>query len=640
MVEKFYYEILEKHLQEESKKIKSYREDLEQTTEKFKSNVDLLFDKQALFEQGPEQDPIATPSEPAPTTKEEPSYTKVQPNTAAYSISQLDPEIAIFVRGTIFSYFIQGVLKEFNTKNQDVKKIKNDFIGKKSIDLDFMGNFWQDAKETTKGNPTIEELQKLKPEDVADESISTKIIVALYKGSKDFQTAISDLPDLKNQTELIGLTASTINKKIEEYKDKSDTAIKTLFNQAQYRTGDLMKNVIIEQTQEQKFTPEQYNKFISLINDLLGWEKEKKFTKRFGKGGEFYAAHEIGGDLTATEMIDVLKDSGHFDSLRDAAQQSLSKKLPGIAANLATAMNKVFSGQMLGQPKPAVEETLIDFVNRHVFRGDVSKVKTINRKFYYEMGELNAVQDTMQANKEQLTTSDKNKESDLEPAPETKIQQAPQIDTNTLEIKKNQAIREVVATIILSTVMTYVSSFSQHFIKIMKNAEVGGTLEEVDYTEGLLSWAASGWMHAFKDIGKLVQQFSSQIPTDISELKNPEVFNKAVEVLLKQASSGSLGSILTQFNASKQAGEFSSEIFTQEKLKKETPELRDAINQAKQRAQVDTEKALNSFTQAALQKMAQNAYVVLGGAKMGKIGQKVVNTINTVNTLSQKAKGV
>jgi hypothetical protein len=656
MVEKFYLEILEKQLQE-SDKVKPYREELEKRTHDFQDLIDMLFDPHHYFEQDkPKEDPTAAIEAGLKAGTEDPAAAIEQGlaggtesdkgqrvfGLTPSTIREVEEECRLYTKLSAVSYFINSLVDKYSENNispENIAKIQKEYGIDKSY-KPFMQNFITD-KEKKSSVDSYEQLSELKPKQVSKSSLQDKILVSLANGSKKFKDAFGETTDAKSL--LKDTVMKGINAEIEEVTADPKFKIASTLNSFPKDS----KTIIVHQLETQPYSPEQYEKFMKLGDSL----QIKDFSKMFGKGGEFSALDSMsGGDLTATDVLDVLEQQGKYEEVMSGAFKAFSSKVAGINEALINAANKVFAGQTIGE-NPALQKTneerhLMDVINDHVFYGDVSKKKITNLKFWQEaienpngpVAELQTQsQPVNQAGPAKTTTvpgapkvGPQNEPKKPAIEPEDKLQK-PAINTNALAQDKNNAIRQVTAMITMTTVMSFLSSFAKAFSEsIGEQTEPElPALEEV-FTEGIIDFVTKGIGGTVKALGGFLHNLTSAIPTDLNELNNKEAFDKVTKILLKQAKAGDFKSIMNQFNASKQSTSFFSKVFKPKTIQKNAGLIKPAVN----KATMDTTQALNQFNETSLQKIMQNAY--LSNADKGvRAAHKVANVVNKISTKVQ-----
>jgi len=639
MVEKFYYEILEQHLKQ-AEQIKPYREELEKNTKTFNELLlDVAFERPFKIFMEAEK-PAGDPTDPAGGADPiiqgleqgtQPTETPTETKTKDEVGVALKREINNFSRAAMFSYLVNGLAEKRKTvKDEDIIKQMQETPQLKST---LLADYDKSIQTSDGEKPlSVAALKEATPKSASKAGVVNKILVAMNTGSQEFKNSLADAQDAEK---FVSDTYSNIQERVKQDFHDPQTALKTFFDSD--RGGRIIHGVLFNQLAELGYGPDKFKTFAKLIDGVLN-DKEKTFSKIFGST----VANNFTGDLSASDVVDVLKQTGKLDEIMGGAYKTLSGKISSLTEMLNVAANKVFQGQTIGSVKPALEErTLMDTVNDHVFFGDVSKIRLPNHKFYREMGELDAVTDALNKNlpsaqKQQLgapakpaTTSTKQSQKEAAPKdqPQQPVQQQTKPDVNALSVAKNNAMRQAVAMITMATVMSFLSSFAQHFKSLVVSNK---TFNEEVFEEGVLDTIAKGIGGQFKSLGKLLQNFTSAIPTNLNELSDQAKFNKIVDVLLKQAKNDEFKNILNQFNVSKQSTDFSSEIFNATVLNKNATKINEAIIKAK----ADTERALNQFNETSLHKIMQNAYLSSAG-KGVKAAYKVAGAIDKFKTKMQ-----
>lgn len=654
MVEKFYYDILEQHLKQ-AETIKPYREELEKNTKTFNELLfDVAFDRpfKIFNEATPTADPAAE-ADPIIQGLEagtQPTETPAEPTGVhdETDIAALQKEAKKFTELAAFTYFVNSMMKKFREHNMEVRPILNEWNKEhKQINKVFLNDFEKDLQATDDEPITKDQIFDLSPRDVSKRSLKTKIFVIMAQRSKLFR-------EMLQQTDNPERLMETVKKAVDR---EATTIIKS-------KTGNMpsimshnpddVRNAMLTQLETQNLDPDQLKKLLKLGDDL----EITGFSKRFGSGGDADLSMPY-GDLTASDVIDVLQQNGKLDDIMNGAFKTFSTKASSIAEALNVAANKVFKGQIIGE-NPALqktneERTLMDVVNDHVFYGDVSKKKLVNTKFWNE-APLDATDNPTAAATQQGMSVASPTKTTAPGAPQTGPQNEPKIadkdlpqkpipqqtkpDVNALSTAKNNALRQSVALVTLTTIMTFMASFADHFGRLVasekkpeveKLAETPVTEDFLFFNEGIIDTLAKGVGGVFKSIGGFLHNMMSVVPVDLNELASQEKFNQVAKTLLKQAKSGDLSSVLSQFNVAKQSTmNFKSEIFNPKVLNKYGSHINEAIAKAK----ADTERALNQFNETSLQKIMQNAY--LANAPKGvKAAYKVAGAIDKFKTKMQ-----
>lgn len=639
MVDKFYFEILEQHLKQ-AETIKPYREELEARTRDFNDYINDVFDGRG-FSKYHEAAPEAAATD-QPTPPEDPNQAaegQRKYGLIPSKILKLEEESRLYARLAALSYFMNDLVKKYSengiAQNNSVT-IKKEFENSNKNYKMFMQEFVNDTHRDSQ-QMNYDALSALTPAQAKKFSVFDKVLVSLANNSKPFKDAFGESTD--TNALLDDTVKKAVTKELNEILNEPKFKIPTTLNSHPAEARD----VIVYQLETQPFSPEQYDKFMKLGDDL----ELKGFSKTFGKGGDYSAKDRFaGGDLTATDVIDVLQQTQKLDDVVNGAFKAFSNKVPSIAETLNTVANKVFQGQVVGaNPIKNEEHTLMDVINDHVFFGDVSKKKLTNSKFWNEA--TNDTYDNPTANYAQTneplnqsgkantgtavgapTAGPQNEPKEAKPQTQEQPKQQTKPDTNAMSIAKNNAMRQAVATVTLTTIMSFLAAFTDHFGKLVGNATE--PLQEEAYEEGVLGFLTKGIGGTFKALGSLVHNLTSVIPTDLNDMNDKAVFDKVVTVLLKQAKSGALNNILTQFNVSKQDLDFNSKLFNPKILNKHTGPFNEAIAKAR----VDTERALGQFNETSLQKIVQNAY--LSGANKGvKAAYKVAGAVDKLKTKIQ-----
>lgn len=664
MVDKFYYEILEQHLKQ-ADQIKPYREELEKNTKTFNELLfDVAFDRpfkifneakekfrEINFDPNQRNDAFVVKNAEAGTVlrqinldepklwkkHENGNWEEVIPETKVKEEvgAELKREINYFSRAAMFSYLITSLAEKRKIKeDQDIIKETQETPQLKStLFTDFQKSLEiSDSEEPLK----IATLKEATPNSVAKSGIVNKILVSMNTGSQEFKNSLADAQDTQK---FVDDVYGKIRDRVKQDFHEPQTSLKMFFDSD--KGGRIIHGIVFNQLSQLGYGPEKIKTFAKLIDSVLN-DSEKTFSKIFGST----IASNFTGDLSASDVVDVLQQTGKLNEIMNGAFKTLSGKVSSLAEMLNTAANKVFQGQIIGA-NPALKQTveersLMDVVNDHVFYGDVSKKKLVNTKFWNEAS-FDAVDNptTPAAVPQGMSVGSSTKTAAPE-APQTGPQSEPKIapkdqpqqpmpqqtkpDVNALSIAKNNALRQTVAMITMATVMSFLSSFAQHF----KSLVAKPTNEEEIFTEGFLDVIAKGVGGYAKALGGFLKNFTSAIPTDLNELSNQETFNKVASILLKQAKNDEFKNVLNQFNFSRQATDFSSEIFNASVLNKNASKINEAIAKAK----ADTERALNQFNETSLQKIMQNAY--LSNAPKGvKAAYKVAGAIDKFKTKMQ-----
>ncbi len=636
MLEKFYLDILEETLKKH-KDFESYKEELEKKTDSFQNNINLLFDN-------PNKNYSEAQANANQQKKEQGNQTATQPvqlpDTDIHKIA-LGAEFA--TQAVLFSYTIAGMAEWF-MEPETQQAYKGGANNKKGVTLKdkSLRSLMSKAEGlgASKNNEVIP-YTKIFNYNLNDGKLSlqNRSLIFLFQTN---QYGIKDLTERNTDQTVREMYVQEAYKKINEYiatNEQSETTFRSFLNRFITSHSDEAANLYRAQIKNSKIdSQEEMQNFYELLIEQF------PNAKRFESFHLGESQHET---ASMYNVIQMLAETGLLQPIMDAVYQGFSRASTSLVQKMNEASQNVFE-KYQRLTSPIKNESVEDAIDNTFKKYMESNYKNFSKDEIYSMylEGVNQLPDSANAdNPKTAPTTYATTQTKPGAVPQIK-QEIKTPEPNTNEIKtqqtqpqqpsvqqtqynsasKSEAQRQVIIMLLMGLMATTMQSLQ----RIAKNS-MAGLLEEVNYTEGLLSFIHKTADNIASQIFKGIKNFTG-MPTDIMKLaSNQQLFQQTIQSLINKSNSGSLQNVLKNFNFSQILQQMDERVFNVNKLKE--PKVKSAITSEATLNKLSDEitKSLNSISTTDLQKMLEAAFDSQASPELQR-ARKIVGKVQNLAT--------